>query len=70
MAEQPKVTIMPGPGDSYRVRELAPDCLPLTLGWFGDYDNAVDYIREECDEDEPCTPDEFRAAYKQCKGGK
>lgn len=71
MAEQPLVTIFDGPGeDTYRVRVLLPDCEPMTLGWFGDYDGAVEYIRENCRYDEPCTPDEFRQAYKQCKGGK
>jgi hypothetical protein len=69
MAEA-KVTIFPGPGDSFRVRELEPDCLAVTLGWFGDYDNAVDYIRENCDADDACSPDEFRQAYRQCRGGK
>lgn len=71
MAEQPaKVTIMPGPGDYHRVRELESDCEPLTLGWFGNYDNAVDYIRDNYQEEQACSPDEFRQAYKQCKGGK
>ena len=61
MAAQPaKVTIMPGPGDAFRVRELESDCLPVTLGWFGNYDNAVDYIRDNYREEQACSPDEFR----------
>lgn len=72
MAEQPLVTVFPGPGeDTYRVRVLLPDCnRTMTLHWTGNYDNAVDYIEEHCPFDEPVSPDEFRAAYKQCKGGK
>lgn len=71
MAEQPLVTIFSGPGeDTYRVRVLLPDTnRTMTLHWTGNYDNAVDYIEENCWYDEPCTPDEFRAAYKQCRQG-
>lgn len=72
MAEQPaKVTIFPGPGENtYRVRTLEPGCEAQTQKWSGDYDGAVDFIRENYDEEQACSPDEFRQAYKQCKGGK
>ncbi|HEX2615721.1 MAG TPA: hypothetical protein VHL10_09520 [Nitrososphaera sp.] len=40
------------------------------MKWSSDYDGAVSFIRDNYDEEQACTPDEFRAAYKQCKGGK
>jgi hypothetical protein len=69
MAEA-KVTIFPGPGDNHRVRELLPGCEAQTVKWSSDYDGAVEFLRENYDEEQAVSPDEFRQAYKQCKGGK
>lgn len=71
MADLPIVTIFPGPGeDTFRVRTLEPDCQPQTRGWFSRWDSAVEFIRDHCQLNEPCTPDEFRDAFRQCRQGR
>lgn len=69
MAEQPLVTIFSGPGEAYRVRTLEPGCEAQTQAWTSDYDQAVEFIRDNYDEEQACSPDEFRQAYKQCRQG-
>jgi hypothetical protein len=55
------VTIMPGPGDQFRVRELAPNCTrPMTMKWTGNYDNAVEYVRDNYCEEDVLAPCDFR----------
>jgi len=53
---------MPGPGDQFRVRELAPNTRHVnTVKWTGNYENAVDFIREHYREEDVLAPCDFRA---------
>jgi hypothetical protein len=63
------VTIFPGPVPYFRVRELAsPGCQVQTLLWTGNYENAVDYIREHYNEEQAVSPDDFRREVRKCRG--
>jgi hypothetical protein len=56
------VTIFPGPGDQFRVRELALGTIQAnTVKWTGNYENAVEYVRENYDERNALAPGDFRA---------
>jgi len=57
------VTIMPGPGDQFRVRELAPNTRRVnTVMWTGCYETAVDFVRANYNEQEVLAPCDFKAA--------
>jgi hypothetical protein len=69
MAEQQAaiVTIFPGPGDLFRVRALTPNCLPQTVKVTSFWNDAVEFIRDNYHEEQARSPEEFRAAYHQCR---
>jgi hypothetical protein len=55
------VAIFPGPGDQFRVRELAPEDTDSSIvKWTGNHENAKDYIREHYEERDEMTAFDFQ----------